>query len=98
MKKEIHSYSVIIFGDTYTVASDESEDHVVEAANYVHILMQEYAAKAPHVPVKTVAVFAALKLASMVIGHEKMLNQVDSKHDALVLFIESQLKRGAMQE
>jgi len=98
MKKEIHNYPVIMLGDTYTVASDESEEHVVEAANYVHMCMQEYAAKASHLPVKTIAILTALKLASVVLKQEKVLHQHASKHDSLLLFIDGQFKRGAVQE
>lgn len=98
MKKEIHSYTVAILGDSYTIASDEREEHVVEAANYVHILMQEYASKMPHMPLKTVAVFAALKLASTVLKQEYMLQEQSSKHDSLLLLLEGQIKRSAIQE
>lgn len=98
MKKEIHSYPVVILGDTYTIASDEPEEHVVEAANYVHVLMQEYVGKMPHVPLKTVAVFAALKLASTVLKQEGVLQEQSSKHDSLLLLLEGQIKRSAIQE
>lgn len=98
MKKEIHNYSVVILGDTYTIASDESEEHVAEAANYVHILMQEYMSKAPHIPLKTMAIFAALKLASTVLQREAALQDQSDKQDALLLLVEGQIKRSAIQE
>jgi cell division protein ZapA (FtsZ GTPase activity inhibitor) len=98
MKKEIQSYSVVILGDTYTIASNESEEHVAQAANNVHILMQEYVSKMPHVPLKTIAIFAALKLASTALKQEVALKEQSSKHDSLVLLIEGQIKRSAIQE
>ncbi len=98
MKKEIHNYSVVILGDSYTIASDESEEHVFEAANYVHMLMQEYVSKVPHVPLKTIAVFAALKLASIVVKQEAALQKQALKHDSLLLLVDGQIKRSAIQE
>lgn len=98
MKKEIHNYTVIILEDSYTIASDESEEHVAEAANYVHVLMQEYVSKAPHIPLKTIAVFAALKLASTALQHEAALKSQENKQDALLLLVEGQIKRSAIQE
>lgn len=97
MKKEIHNYTVVILGDSYTIASDESEEHVAEAANYVHMLMQEYVSKAPHIPLKTIAVFAALKLASTVLQHESALQTQADKQDALLLLVEDQIKRSTIQ-
>lgn len=97
MKKEMQNYAVVILGDTYTIASDESENHVIDAANYVHILMQEYVEKMPHIPLKTIAVFAALKMASTVLKHENVLHEQAMKHDSLLLLIESQIKRSSTQ-
>jgi cell division protein ZapA (FtsZ GTPase activity inhibitor) len=98
MKKDIQSYSVVILGDTYIIASDESEEHVVDAANYVHMLMQEYGGKMPHVPLKTIAIFAALKLASTALKQEATLKTQSSAHDSLLLLIEGQIKRSSIQE
>lgn len=98
MKKEIRSYSVVILGDTYTIASDEPEEHVVEAANYVHILMQEYVSKMAHIPLKTVAVLAALKLASTVLKHEVALQEQAVKHESLLSLVDGQVKRSSIQE
>jgi len=98
MKKEIHNYTVVILGDSYTIASDESEEHVAEAANHVHMLMQEYMSKAPHIPLKTLAVFAALKLASTVLARETALQEQSDKQDALLSLVEGQIRRSAIQE
>jgi cell division protein ZapA (FtsZ GTPase activity inhibitor) len=97
MKKEICNYSVVILDDTYTIVSDESEDHVMNAANYVHILMQDYVKKMPHVPLKTLAVFTSLQLASLVLKHEAVLHEQASKHDSLLSFIDGSIKRDSAQ-
>lgn len=98
MKKALHNHSIQILDDTYVIVSDEPEDHVAEAANYVHLLMQEYVTKAQHLPLKTVAVFTALKLASALLKHEKQLREHAVKHNTLLTVIENQIKRGTMQE
>ena len=98
MKREIRSYTVVVLEDSYTIASDESEEHVAETANYVHVLMQEYVSKMPHMPLKTVAVFAALKLASTMLKQEVALQQHTDKQENLLLLVEDQIKRSAIQE
>lgn len=98
MKKELHSYSVVILGDTYIIASDELEEHVAEAANYVHIMMQEYTTKAPHLPLKTIAVLTALKLASSTLKKEQQLHVQEAKQSSLLTLVEGHIKRGTLQE
>lgn len=63
MKSEVKKYSLIVFGDSYTVVSDEPEVCVLSAASLVDQLMQEIASKASEMPVQKLAILAALKIA-----------------------------------
>ncbi len=63
MKPEVKKYTITVFGDSYTVVSDESEECVLTAALYVDQLMKEIASKASDMPSQKVAILAALKIA-----------------------------------
>lgn len=62
---EAKRYTVTIFGETYTVVSDESESHIIETAKMVDSSMHEIAHISGSVDTKKIAVFAALRIASM---------------------------------
>lgn len=87
MKREVESYRVVIFGDEYTIMSDEPEEHIIKSANYIHTLMQEIAQKAPRALPKNVAILAALQLASKVISAEDKVrkrDELDSRVNSLI--------------
>jgi cell division protein ZapA (FtsZ GTPase activity inhibitor) len=63
MKPEVKKYSLTVFGDSYSILSDEPEQRVISAACHVDQLMHEIAAKAPDMPLQKIAVLAALKVA-----------------------------------
>ena len=63
MKPEVKKYTITVFGDSYTVISDESEEYVVSAALQVDQLMKEIASKASDMPSQKIAILAALKIA-----------------------------------
>jgi cell division protein ZapA len=88
MKRELSSYRVVIFGDEYAVISDETEEHVMECANYVHVLMQDLARKAPGTASKKIATLTALKLASKVLIAEEVTKKQEEKSVELVHYID----------
>jgi cell division protein ZapA (FtsZ GTPase activity inhibitor) len=91
MKRDIQNYQVTILGDMYTIASDESEEHVVRCANYVHVLIQEFIQKMPHIPFKTAAIFVALKLASKILKSEDHMRENHEIHSNLIAFLEQEI-------
>ena len=91
MKREIGSYRVVILGDEYTVMSDESEEHVMQAANYVHALMQEITQKTPSAVPMNVAVLAALRLASKIICDEEVAKKHDEKSAEIARYVDREL-------
>lgn len=75
---EIRNYKVTIFGEHYSLMSDEPEAHVVGVAHKVDQLMKEIAAKMPQATTEKIAVFAALQLASQACNSDDALRvQVD---------------------
>ena len=95
MKCDVESYRVIILGDEYTIVSDESEEHIIKAANYTHALMQEIVQKAPYALPKTVAVLAALRLEGKVINAEEKAKKREEKSVEITNLIDRTLIGGS---
>lgn len=64
MMNTIKNYKVTIFGDQYTLASDEEHEVVLKAADIVDSLMKEIAQHSKISDAKKIAVLAALQIAS----------------------------------
>jgi cell division protein ZapA (FtsZ GTPase activity inhibitor) len=79
MKKELRSYRVTILGEEYSLMSDETEEHIVESANYVHILLQDALRKAPYSDPKKITILIALKLASELLTKQTVSKQQEEK-------------------
>jgi cell division protein ZapA len=83
-----NSSKLLIFGDHYSVVSDESQSQLAHAASKVDSLMQEISAKFPHIEEKRIAVLAALQLASQIIALESQIEHTSLRHKELVDRIE----------
>lgn len=66
----VKQYKVTIFGDHYSLMSDESEETVLKAAAFVDKTMNEIAEKSKLQDVKKVAILAALRSASLLTALE----------------------------
>ena len=91
MKNEKKSYRVQIFGDEYTVISDEPENQVIQAATLIDSLMHEIIQNAQLTDPKKIAVLAALRVASKLLDCEQSLATDNNKKVALVEYIEQEL-------
>jgi len=82
-------YKVSIYGDLYTLKSDEPSDRVVQAASMVDSMMKEIAGTT-HVDAKNLAVMAALILANKLLAVDKQ--QHDSvQNEKIINFIDQEL-------
>ena len=80
------SYKVSIFGDQYTIRTDESSDLIVKAASLVDSTMKEIAGVSS-LDTKSIAVLAALRIAHhMMSAEEKQAN-----NEALISYIDQEL-------
>lgn len=90
-----NTYKLLIFGDHYSIVSDESQAHITKAAAQVDALMKEISAKANHVDEKRIAVLVALQLASKLLAlesnqehmqgcHKKLIDRLEQEYLALV--------------
>lgn len=73
----VKQYKVTIFGDHYSLMSDESEETVLKAASFVDSTMKEIADKSKLPDGKKVAILAALRAASLLtaLESEREMNQ-----------------------
>jgi cell division protein ZapA (FtsZ GTPase activity inhibitor) len=83
-----NSCKLLIFGDHYSVVSDESQSQLAHAASMVDSLMKEISAKVPHIDEKRIAVLTALQLASKIIALESQIEHTSLRHKELVDRIE----------
>lgn len=79
-----NTYKLLIFGDHYSIVSDESQAQITKAAAYVDVLMKEISSKAVHVDEKRIAVLVALQLASKVLALESNKEYTDGCHKRLI--------------
>lgn len=90
-----NTYKLLIFGDHYSIVSDESQAQITKAAAQVDALMKEISAKATHVDEKRIAVLVALQLASKLLVlesnqehtqgcHERLIDRLEQEYLALV--------------
>ena len=66
----VKQYKVTIFGDHYSLMSDESEETVLKAASFIDTMMKEIAEKSKLQDGKKVAVLAALRAANLLTALE----------------------------
>ena len=85
-----NTYKLLIFGDHYSIVSDESQAQLAKSAAQVDALMKEIAAKAAHVDEKRIAVLVALQLASKLLALESSKEYTDGCHKKLIDRIEQE--------
>lgn len=83
-----NNYKLLIFGNYYSVVSDESQSQLAHAASIVDSVMKEISTKVPQIDEKRVAVLAALQLASKIIALEAQIEHTSVRHKELVDRIE----------
>ena len=87
----MNRYQVSIFGDRYTLMSDEGADKVENIAHKVDVLMNEIAQKIESKDIRQVAVLAALKIMHRLQELEVNLQQKDHEESQLIQYINQQL-------
>ncbi len=88
MKNEKKKYSVSIFGDQYTLVSDEPSEHVMRVAALVDSLMRDAAEASKQTDTKKIAVLAALQIADRLVSLETANRDSKSKYEDLANLID----------
>lgn len=85
-------YKVMIFGDQYSLLSDESQEHMNIAASLVDNLMKEIAGKATSADTKKIAILTALQIASKLLKAETALQNDTQKAQQLLEFVQDEYR------
>jgi len=72
---ELKKYRARVFGDTYSIVSDEKEALILESVKIVDGIMREIAEASQVVDHKKIAVLAALKIAARSLNVEAVMAQ-----------------------
>lgn len=87
----LKKYKVSIFGESYTLVSDEPEEHLVLAAQHVDELMRQLAEKTGLSDTKRIAVLASLQIACKLKSVEVILEHSARKELELIDHIDREL-------
>lgn len=91
MKHEKKRYVVHIFGDEYTLVSDELEEQVAASVNKVNEAMGSIAGKFSTVEPKKAAVLAAVRMASELLRAQLVIEDDERKKESLIQQIDHEL-------
>jgi len=89
--KTFKKTKVSIFGETYVLLSDESEEHINEVVREVDDLMRIIASKSEISDSKKIAVLTAVQLASQLRALQEQIASYSNKERELVDHIDREL-------
>ncbi|MCX5923475.1 MAG: cell division protein ZapA [Candidatus Dependentiae bacterium] len=88
MSKELKKYKARIFGELYSIVSDEEDDLVLEVVRKVDCLMKEISTKNNVVvDTKKIAVLAALKATEELLIMQEMVKKEQSQSDKILTLL-----------
>lgn len=87
------SYKLVIFGEHYTIVSDETEHHVHSVSQLIDGLMKEVKAKMPQATAEKAAVLVALQLASQLNHSKDVISSYQHQHELLVAKVDAELQQ-----
>ncbi|HSW76045.1 MAG TPA: cell division protein ZapA [Candidatus Saccharimonadales bacterium] len=91
MSKELKKYKAQIFGESYSIMSDEEDEFVLEVVRRVDGLMKEIATQNKMViDVKKIAVFAALKATEELLTMEEMVKKEQMKSEKIMTLLDEE--------
>jgi cell division protein ZapA (FtsZ GTPase activity inhibitor) len=90
---KVKKYKVSIFGESYLLVSDETEEHIMAAAQLVDSSMRHIAEKSQIAESKRIAVLVALQCASNVLATKAINDQCQQHSDKLIDFVNRELSR-----
>ena len=88
MKTNTETYKVVISGEELHLVSDESREHVLQAAQKVDAIVQQLSQGAGSIDKRRLSILAAVQLASELLHTQKDLESRKQKEDALASLID----------
>ena len=84
MNKEKKKHTVTIFGDQYTLVSDEPQEHLMHVAAFVDSFMHDIAEASKMSDAKKIAVLASLQIAEKLLALEIDTKKGNERQKALI--------------
>lgn len=84
MNGEKNGYKVRIFGDQYSLISDEAQEHVEQSAAFVDSVMNEIARRSSVRDPRRIATLASVRIASELLVLQQQLEEMERKHQELI--------------
>lgn len=91
MDKKRKTYQLEIFGERYSLVSDESERHVINAAQLVDKYMREIAENVAINSQQRIAVLAAIRIASILLYKEAAFKEQQQHANNIIEEINKEL-------
>ena len=88
MSEHVSRYTVTICGDSYTVVTNESKDHIDYSINMIEDIASDIRKKSSHMSDTRVITLVALQLADKLIKFERSVQQ---KEHALLQVLDTEL-------
>ena len=89
MMDGLKKYKVTVLDESYSLLSDESEDHVKKAACIVDNIIKEIVTNSSSSDIKKIAILTAIKLASSMINMNTRTEQSVQNIEKLIALIEA---------
>ena len=88
MSKELKKYKARIFGELYSIVSDEEDELVLEVVRKVDCLMKEISTKNNVVvDTKKIAILAALKATEELLVMQEMIKREQNQSDRIMTLL-----------
>ena len=91
MEQQVEKHEVSIFGQTFTIVSDEGKNAINELVQNVDALMQDISKKLNNSEPKRIALLAAVELAHRLDSLKKEMNQKNEAEARLMSIVDSEL-------
>lgn len=91
MNTQVQKFNVAVFGETYHLATDESQEFVLEAAASIDQLMRQIARESGILDARRIAVLAALQVAFQAQQMKEQLEQAVQEHARLAELIDREI-------
>lgn len=92
MTNKCECYRVSVFGEQYVLQSDESAQHVLDAAALVESCMKSITARHTTLDSKKVAVLAAIQLASQLLQKDAAVSDTCTLRQDIVALIDQEVR------
>lgn len=89
MNNKTKSYTIQVCGDTFTILSDEPEEHMAQVINYVDVVTKEIIQLG--INRQQVALLGLLRSVSLLLQHQQQLALTADKHTQITSTIVREL-------